>query len=183
MKYKVKIKANVVKLRNEITISSIGSKLHNIYIYGDDVMIETTAALTTAEQAILDTIMTNHDPIDIDAVKEEKNLLIDAKTNELIKGGFEFDGNMFSMSSDAQRNWMGLHQFKEYMDFPIKISTLDDGEYSLHEEHLVQFVLKAVGTVEYYLSSGRKLKVKVKKATTIDEINAIEDNRVMSSVN
>lgn len=177
MKYTRNKKVNQLKLLSEIKAASFSSKFYNLYTYGDDVVFESSSDLTTAEESEFDTIINNHNIVDINQLKINKNLEIDKKTSDLISVGFTFNGNVFSMSSDAQRNWMGLKQFSSSLSFPINVSTIDDGEYSLKLSDLDTFVLTAIGTVQTHIDSGRALKVAVKNATTVAELDAIVDAR------
>ena len=109
--------------------------------------------------------------------KLNKNEAIDKRTVELINGGFIFDSNTFSLSEPAQLNWVGMKTLEALMSFPSDITTKDDGLYSLTQANLDPFIGTAMATKQAHLDSGRLLKISINAATTIEEIDAIEDNR------
>jgi len=111
---------------------------------------------------------------------EHKNLRykqIDIRTGELISAGFTFDGENFSLSQNAQLNWVGLKSLETLITFPINVTTKGDGEYSLAEANLNAFIGAGKAAVQAHLDSGRALKVQVSACVSIAEVNAVADNR------
>lgn len=115
--------------------------------------------------------------------KEARIAEIDAKTTALIRLGFEFDGQRFSMSEAAQKNWnaVGTALALGMMQFPYPISTVTEGSYILQSETALRQFL---GTYMLYqadpsqpLGSGRALKERVSAAATLAELEAIIDDR------
>lgn len=115
---------------------------------------------------------------DLQWYKDQKNDAIDSKTAELISSGFTYDSTVFSLSNEAQKNWIGLDLAKGDMTYPVKISTKSDVEYSLVDATAVHnFYLTGVAAKQGHLDSGRALKIQVNDATTVAEVDAVVDNR------
>ena len=83
----------------------------------------------------------------------------------------------FSLSLEAQNNWMGLVLFQSMLSWPIGLTTNDDQEYSLELANLNAFVGTGVNTVKSHIASGRALKLAVNAATDKAGVDAVEDNR------
>ena len=114
--------------------------------------------------------------------KQQKLEEIDAKTNQLISQGFVFDGHTFSLSLNAQSNFMGIKVATDgglltEANYPYELTTIDDGAYELSwalKDAFFGSVLTAVAT---HLAYGRALKVAVKSATTQADLDLVVDNR------
>jgi len=166
---------NISKLLKEIIISSSVSGVVDLTINEDVVSIGGDAILN---EAALDLVISEHEAVSLEDYKLIKNSEIDSKTRELIFSGFSYNGKLFSLSEPAQINWQGLEHLKLELTYPYNITTLDDQEYSMADSVAVHnFFLKGINTKTFYINSGRSLKVLVKAATTILEVNAIMDNR------
>lgn len=136
--------------------------------------------MTDEEKKVVDNAM-------LPDLKLEKNKAIDAKTSDLISEGIEYpdgSGNIFSMSLAAQKN---IIAFKGVVDsgadiYPIKITIKDsdglDDEYTFDDEASFNSFYSAAFTfVQSKYDSGRALKIQVKAASDIDELNAVVDDR------
>lgn len=136
--------------------------------------------MTVGEKKVVDNNM-------LSTLKKEKNAAIDKKTSELISAGYEYpadSGNKFSMSLAAQKNIMA---FKTVVDigavsYPLKMTMTDpdglDDEYDFDDADAFNaFYAGAFTFVQGYYDSGRALKLEVKNASDIDELNAVIDNR------
>ena len=118
----------------------------------------------------------------IDEYRQTKYNEIDAKTEELIYQGFNFDGKLFSLSSNAQFNWVKMASALASgtlteAKFPYTVSTRNNGSYALAWADLSAFLGAATLGVESNLATGRALKNLVENAQTVPEILAVEDNR------
>jgi len=116
----------------------------------------------------------------IDCYKANKNLLIDNRTQELISQGFVYNGSTFSLSSNAQTNWIGLKQASSLglISFPYDVTTKDDLQHSIIDEaDLTAFYATGLGTKSAHVASGRALKILVNAETTIEGVDSIVDNR------
>lgn len=130
--------------------------------------------------------------VTLEEVKKKKINAIDAKTDELISQGFLFGTNgVFSLSRQAQANMLGvrtsiadhrsagtLDQF-EAIFFPIVFNTLnDDDSVTLNTvEDFQSFYDSAMLTVRTHLDGGTALKQAVRNAITVEDVEAIVDNR------
>ena len=143
----------------------------------DNVIVHTYADLNASQQTALQNVVINHDPTLIVA-KNIKIKQIDKKTQSLIYSGFTYASNVFSMSTNAQTNWLGLDHARELLTYPYGVTTINDTEYSFPDStDLHNFFLTGMAFKGGIVSSGRSLKLQVKAATTVAEVNAIVDNR------
>lgn len=121
--------------------------------------------------------------VDLARAKEERIAEIDAKTARLIESGFDFGGERFSMSEAAQKNWnaLGTGFALGMIPFPYPISTASEGSYILESETALRQFLGAYMLYQADpakpLGSGRILKERVSAAATIEEIDAVVDDR------
>ena len=119
----------------------------------------------------------------LDDVKAAKIEAIDARTQELIRAGFTWAGNQFSMSDAAQRNWIGMGTMQSLgiMQYPFPVSTVNEGVAYLQSANDLMTFLAAYATYQTNpsgpLGSGRALKALVTACETVDAVNAIVDAR------
>ena len=114
-------------------------------------------------------------------LKKEKCLMVDERTNELIEVGFVYNGNVFSLSDEAQMNWVALKQADTlgFLTYPVGISTKDDREHILVDTvDLVAFYVVGLATIKAVIDSGRILKVLINDAVDEVVIDSIQDTRV-----
>jgi len=136
--------------------------------------------MTAEEKRVVDNNM-------LSTLKKEKNAAIDNRTSQLIDAGYEYpadSGNTFSMSLAAQKNIMA---YKQVIDigaatYPLKMTFTDpdglDDEYDFEDADAFNvFYAGAFMFVQTQYNSGRALKLEVKNASDIDELNAVIDNR------
>jgi hypothetical protein len=142
----------------------------------DDLEVCFEQALQTAEQTELESnVLPNHNLLSDQKVVRKAE--IDTRTQELIAEGMEFDGDTFSLSAYAQKNWLALKVFKDVISWPKDITTKDDKEYSLAEADCNSFSAKSVNIPFGYVDSGRALKISIDAATTQAELDAVVDER------
>lgn len=121
--------------------------------------------------------------LSLDAVKAEKIAAIDERTRELIKEGFAFAGGGFSMSDAAQRNWIALSSgmANGLIPFPLTVSTIDESGHVLKSADELKAFLGAYllyqADPDQPLGAGRALKELVTAAKTVEEVEAIVDDR------
>lgn len=130
---------------------------------------------TATDQAALDALVAAHDPLP--SHKAAKKAAIDAKTREIIARGFTFDGHLFSLSSQAQMNWIGLLVCQSFMTWPVCVTTKDDLEYALAQANLQAFTEAGVAVVAAAYGSGRALKITVDACSTRAAVDAVSDDR------
>jgi len=107
---------------------------------------------------------------------------IDQRTVELIHQGYSYAGKVFSLSDNSQRWLSGLKAGLDLMgpdDWPLKINTLDDSEsYSIVDSTDALYLYgSAMATVKAHLGSGTDIKDQIRAASTIAEVEAVEDTR------
>jgi len=123
--------------------------------------------------------------VDLKGLKTKRLLEIDGKTSLLIAQGVGYGGKQFSLSAYAQTNWIGMFTAKDYLTYPITISTLNDanGTYDLATStDVTYFYLAAVAKVKEHLDSGRNLKELINNAVTESAINGIIDTREFETI-
>jgi hypothetical protein len=113
----------------------------------------------------------------LDFYKNLKIAEIDERTVELIGLGFTFDSKHFSLSENAQTNWIGMKTMELLLTWPIEITTSGDESYSLTLANLNSFSGTALGTKQAHLDSGRALKILALAATDEAGVDAVVDNR------
>jgi len=88
---------------------------------------------------------------------------IDENTKKEILKGFEFDGQTFSLSANAQINWQGMLSLKTASLFsPTEISTIDDQVYLLTISKLDAFIIAGRDKLQLKLAEGRSSKQALK---------------------
>lgn len=110
------------------------------------------------------------------ALDEYKKHLIDLqdkKTEDLILSGFTFDGNLFSLSINAQINWSNLLNIPQVM-FPLNLSTKDDNIYILTFSNVQNFYFTALGRKNECLQLGNLVKKRINESTTTEELDLIK---------
>lgn len=123
---------------------------------------------------------------DLIGTLEDRKLLkinsIDSKTQEIIYRGFEYSGLMFSLSDNAQRNWIGIAAgiavglYKEG-NFPFPVSSIDDQQYNLKWDERFNFLGMVSYTIGLNKTKGTKLKQDCIDARTQEELDLIVDER------
>jgi len=141
-----------------------------------------TVIVDKDDKPTIDTIVAAHvGPDSLEAHKEQKFKIIDARTYELIENGFQYANKIFSLSQHAQAKMMGIHQVRDdpMLTYPVRWNTKDDNDYyditDLNDLHL--FYMTAVGTYKGHVDSGTALKDQVRNATSKAEVDAIVDPR------
>lgn len=124
-----------------------------------------------------------YDGLTLEEAKSKRIREVDSKTETLIESGFTYDGSSFSMSTNAQRNWsaLGAANANGLLTFPLPISTVDEGSYSVADEPSLLAFLGAYLTYQtdpaQPLGAGRVIKTEIQACTTVAEVKAVQDNR------
>lgn len=116
----------------------------------------------------------------LDYLKENKCSDIDTRTRELIDEGFIYNSIGFSLSHNAQRNWMvNMRELEQgNIAFPMNYPTNDSGIYPIVDAtEFNTMYYTALAAVQGHVVSGAGLKVQVKMAATEEAIDLIQDNR------
>jgi hypothetical protein len=116
---------------------------------------------------------------DLAYLKSCKLARIDARTDELVLNGFVYGGKTFSLEPDAKTLWLGMVVAKDMLTYPVRCNTVDDEDYVdlVDADAIVAFYATAMGMVKALEDSGTVLKDQVRAATTMAEVEAVEDNR------
>lgn len=105
---------------------------------------------------------------------------IDARTPVLLSSGVRVNGESISCSLPAQQNLMALAvgRLTGRTKYPLGISTTTGGQHTVLDatelDRLSDLVWNRVDDV---LAKGRALRVRVLAATSIAEVEAVEDDR------
>lgn len=134
-----------------------------------------------AEKDAVDVAVAAHAEGALGRVKAKKNDKIDARTEELIVGGgFVHNGHTFSTSANAQSKWHAIQimNLMASIVFPLAISTKDEHSYEITSSgELSTMYGTMVATGKQHHDSGKALKDAIDAATTIEDVEAIVDNR------
>jgi hypothetical protein len=136
------------------------------------------AEMTASEKEAVD-----NDADNLLALKLQRYLEIDAKTNLMIGSGFQYPistGMIFSLDPVSRETWMGLKQASDagLISYPQKVGSIDYDSYPLQNEtDLNAFYAYALGTVKTYKESGQGLKKQIHDKTTKAGVDSIVDNR------
>jgi len=114
--------------------------------------------------------------------KRVKLAQIDMRTKRLIYQGAPWPPKapvaIMSLSDEAQRNWIALMVVSSGLSYPYAVTTIDDNQYNFGDvTELQQFCLYCLSVVSGRIATGRTLKLQVNACTTIQQLDAIVDNR------
>lgn len=175
-----------IELISESIALAFPAKIFSSQAANTDVVFQFLDALDPSEVTVLEQIVTDFrnsfSPLPL--AKEIKFNEIDSRTADLVAVGFIFppgSGLTFSLSLPSQIKLMGIEMLRNdpAMVYPIRFNSKDDTGYiDLADETTVHnMTLVAFGTYRQYVDTGSVLKAQVRAATTVDEVNAIVDNR------
>lgn len=94
---------------------------------------------------------------------------VDAETQRRIALGFEFppsSGNVFSLSKEAQLNYLGMKTYTDALPYPFDVRTLDDTGFITISNATETNAFLDVGfvTKETWITTGRLVKTAVMAA-------------------
>lgn len=165
---------NADKLGSEIIAADCVINFKGIEIQGDVLSILCDEA---EDPSGLDAVIHAHVAVTLDDNKTRKKIAIDTRSQEIIRDGFTFDGHKFSLSANAQINWVGIVVFQAGLSWPLGLTTDDDYEYDLTLVNLPAFVGAALTVVNTVIASGRALKIECNDAADQAALDAVVDNR------
>jgi hypothetical protein len=163
---------NSTKLTTDIE-NSIVTALERIDTDGDSVDIIFDDALSAGDKTTLDGDtsapaggLIAGNGTTLAQYKTIINAQVDAETERRISLGFEYpasSGNLFSMSTNAQINWLGLEAKASLLTYPYTIRTKDDlDSYDIVDETDAHDVVNAAFVFkETTLGQGRYVKTNV----------------------
>jgi len=152
------------------------------YIHDDTLEVHFDGSEVQADIDATTAWVNAYDSNDLDHQKVEKNAGIDLRTQELILGGAAYDGETFSLSANAQRNWIAtfaaISIYEATSAWPVTVTTADDKAYDLVDAAAAtNFAAAMLSAAAAPYNSGRDLKIAVNAATTQAELDAVVDNR------
>jgi hypothetical protein len=143
--------------------------------------------VSPADKVIVDTVVAAHQAgtTAVLLAKEAKLLAINRKTANLIgAGSFEYpanSGKLFGMSEISQLNITGAFNSRLAVGFtyPVVFYTKNDlDSVSLADASAIEeFHAAAVAAIRTIREGGAALKAQVIAAATVEDVNAIQDNR------
>jgi len=99
---------------------------------------------------------------------------IDRRTQDRINSGFTFSGRQFSLSTQAQQNWMVMFLTRTDQTYPLDVSAADHGSFRLANASAVaSFFTAARAAIKGHLDAGRDAKVAALAAVTMNDLDAI----------
>lgn len=121
-------------------------------------------------------------PESLKPLKGEKQYKIDQRTEELVAAhGVDYDGHVFDMTQGAQLRWLQLMGGAQagIIQFPTTIITSDNKPYVLKDAQALGAFLAAVaGFLQGgVIAAGQALKARIEMAQTLEELEAITDDR------
>ena len=178
---------SALKLTDEIRLVFADLEYVNTWVDNNDIhhaFVSFEDDKNASEWLTVDSLHAVHEPFNIEDVKSDKNHQIDIRSKELIAEGFQYDSNTFSLSSEAQKNWIAytdliyinMKNASLYADppitdinvliatekavadsfFPLEVTLIDDTAYNFTSfTNYKDFFNIAFSTVSNHLSSGR----------------------------
>jgi hypothetical protein len=121
------------------------------------------------------------DAAELAAAKERRYAEIDARTAALIEtSGVVVNGESISCSKTAQQNMTALvvNNLLGRVTFPRSISATNGGQYQVESsEDLLRISGLMTAFVAGKLDEGRAIRLQVFEATTLAQVEAVEDSR------
>lgn len=116
---------------------------------------------------------------ELDPLREQKIEAIDARTRDLVLGGYSHNGRVFSSSQTAQRNLEVLDRNRNDLTYPFDMSTRDNTDvYAIADaDEMHEMAQKVLSAIVGHYQQGNALKKLVINASTWEEIEAIVDPR------
>lgn len=102
---------------------------------------------------------------------------IDARSVALIGRGFPFDGQLFSLSANAQLNWTGLYAGRALVQFPKSVPCVGGSYLIVSAEALDAFYGSGLVVVDSIISAGTVLKEAIGGAADVVAIDLVVDTR------
>lgn len=168
------------QLHEEIEAASL--TIDGVNVDGDVLKIVTPEDLDAAQQTTLTNTVNAHS--DLPAYKQQKKNKIDKRTNILIiETPVDHNSKGFSMSNNAQRNWIGMLALRNagMLTYPIQVSTSSEAPYEIADDAEFLMFIGAVFTYQTDpskpLHSGRVLKAQVDAAVDRAGVDAVVDTR------
>lgn len=119
--------------------------------------------------------------VELPAVKADRFVAVDVKTEKLIADGFVFAEKTFSLSLAAQATYTSLYLIRSesVLKYPMKVNTADDSDYHLlrDADEVQAFYFAAMAALFSHLEAGTRLKDEVRAAENAEVLQAVVDAR------
>ena len=142
---------------------------------------EWDAVAIGAPQPTVEEVLAHEDEWRLDTAKAAKIAAINARSRELLTAGLEVaEGAVISTSEAAQRNLLMLSVGVQVgsTTLPQGVSTVDGGEYVITDANDLKRIQDLwTQRMTSVLDAGRALRQQVIAADTVDEVDAIVDDR------
>jgi len=175
---------NVNKISIDLRASGITQLPQTIGISSTSVTFRFSAPLSVPDKDRLNAVVASHtgNGTLLELAKRTKSLYVDQRTTGLIeRGTFVYDTKQFSTSKTAQFNThvMWTRRNESSFSYPVVRATKDNlSTTSLADATAVEaFYDASESAVRSILDAGNALKTQVNAATTVEEVNAVIDNR------
>ncbi len=121
------------------------------------------------------------DLVDLDMLRMQAFIKIDARSDALIAAGFEYKGIVYSCSLEAQIRMNAMLMLAANFTYPMEINALDDLTKGILEnpQDTQAWCLTALGHIKAVVDSGTVEKDKIRGATDIAYLANFEDPRPM----
>ena len=164
------------------TFAGYGNPITAIDVSDGSMTIRFASALDPAAEAIMNSYATQ---ARLGCAKLLKSDAIDARTEELIvTSGFQHvaadPSQWFSTSLNAQSKWHAIMNLGQLgvLTYPVSISAKDESSYDIVDlNDLATMYGELVAAGKAHHDSGKALKDAVYAATTVAEVEAVQDNR------
>jgi len=118
---------------------------------------------------------------DLSLAKEYAKQIIDKKTVSKFDDGYEFDSIIFSLSDNAQKNWMTLRTQKDNGTIPnnadfTTIPTKAGNPYNIRNDKIELFTNGIWTHIQNIVNAGSLVKTKINNSSNIYTIKSIIDN-------
>ena len=175
---------SLLVIGQELKTSGLSQMPVGIACSNTEIRFRFVKTLSGVDKIKLDAVVATHAGTGslLDTAKIPKKEFIDKKTEGLIaRSYFIYDAKLFSISKTAQFNThvMWTRRNEPGFSYPVVRATKDNlSTTSLADATAVEaFYDASESAVRAILDSGNALKTQVNAATTVEEVNAVVDNR------
>jgi len=174
---------DLAALSGAIQASAAGQLFVGASTSGDTLSLAFTAPLDAAQAAALQAVVdVQNDPATLlRRARELRFGEVDAKTDQIFGGGFEYPGSgvRLSLSSEAQSRMIGLMVIRDQATYPIRWNALDDASFVdlLGPNDVITLFGSGAAALRSYVDGGTAIKNEIRAATTVAAVMAVVDPR------
>lgn len=165
-------------LSTEIEESSISTALSYINTDDDVMDIWFVNELSSGDQTTLTSVVAAHE-VDLPLAKTAKITVIRDKTESEEALGVPYNGYRFSVSASTKSNWLAVVMIKDTLSYPFSAPTGFGVIYYFQSADDVSFFFaSSMAFLKYWEESNEALIITVNACTTVEQVNAIIDDRI-----